>query len=116
MTFEEFWKENYEKEFGTSEPYYGIASYAFEKGQENCNCVYTDNSNVIQKLEKENEELKRNKKTVVHLADCFEEIMKEKLTKAKVALRKVVDYLGQFCSDYPDCVIEAEQFLEEVEK
>ena len=59
MIFEEFWKENYEKEFGTSEPYYGIASYAFEKGQENCNCVYTDNSNVIQKLEKENAELRK---------------------------------------------------------
>ena len=59
MIFEEFWKENYEKEFGTSEPYYGIASYAFEKGKENCNCVYTDNSNVIQKLEKENAELRK---------------------------------------------------------
>lgn len=35
MTFEEFWKENHEKQFGTCEPYYGIASYAFEKGQEN---------------------------------------------------------------------------------
>ena len=43
MTFEEFWKENYEKQFGTCEPYYGIASYAFEKGQENCNCVHADN-------------------------------------------------------------------------
>lgn len=31
MTFEEFWKENYEKGFGTSEPYYSIGSYAFEK-------------------------------------------------------------------------------------
>ena len=74
MTFEEFWKENYEKEFGTSEPYYGIASYAFEKGQENCNCVYTDNSNVIQKLEKENAELKaKNEKLMQMLAssaDC----------------------------------------------
>lgn len=40
----------------------------------------------------------------------------EQLTKAKVALRNVIDYLGQFCSDYPDCVIEAEQFLSEVEK
>jgi hypothetical protein len=37
----------------------------------------------------------------------------EQLTKAKVALRKVVDYLGQFCSDYPDCVIEAEKILKE---
>ena len=40
----------------------------------------------------------------------------DQLTKAKVALRNVIDYLGQFCSDYPDCVIEAEQFLSEVEK
>jgi hypothetical protein len=42
----------------------------------------------------------------------------EQLTKAKVALRNVIDYLGQFCSDYPDCVIEAELFLKdsEVEK
>ena len=39
------------------------------------------------------------------------------LTKAKVALRNVIDYLGHFFSDYPDCVIEAEQFLNsEVEK
>jgi hypothetical protein len=37
----------------------------------------------------------------------------DQLTKAKVALRKVIDYLGQFCSDYPDCVIEAEQFLKD---
>ena len=43
-------------------------------------------------------------------------MLKRELTKAKVALRKVVDYLGQFCSDYPDCVIEAEQFLKEIEE
>lgn len=62
MTFEEFWEENYEKKFGTSEPYYGIASYAFEKGQENCNCVHTDNSKVIEELEKENASLKEKLK------------------------------------------------------
>ena len=37
MTFEEFWKENYEGLFGPEsfplEPYYGIASYAWEMGQ-----------------------------------------------------------------------------------
>ena len=33
MTFDDFWKDNYEKEFGTCEPYYGIASYAFEVGK-----------------------------------------------------------------------------------
>lgn len=45
----------------------------------------------------------------------FEEYgtLADQLTKAKVALRKVVDYLGQFCSDYPDCVIEAEKILKE---
>ena len=40
----------------------------------------------------------------------------DQLTKVKIALRNVVDYLGQFCSDYPDCVIEAEQFLKESEE
>ena len=39
--------------------------------------------------------------------------LKDQLTKAKVALRNVIDYLGQFCSDYPDCVIEAEKILKE---
>ncbi|MBR1536019.1 MAG: hypothetical protein IJ630_03680 [Treponema sp.] len=58
MTFEDFWKENYEKEFSTSEPYYGIASYAFEKGQENCNCVHTDNSKVIAELAAQIEKIK----------------------------------------------------------
>jgi hypothetical protein len=38
---------------------------------------------------------------------------RDQLTKAKVALRNVIDYLGQFCSDYPDCVIEAEKILKE---
>lgn len=33
MTFEKFWEENYEKDFGKCEPYYGIASYAFEVGK-----------------------------------------------------------------------------------
>lgn len=33
MTFERFWEENYEKDFGKCEPYYGIASYAFEVGK-----------------------------------------------------------------------------------
>ena len=36
-----------------------------------------------------------------------------KYTKSKIVLRKVIDYLGQFCSDYPDCVIEVEEILEE---
>ena len=66
MTFEEFWKENYEKQFGTCEPYYGIASYAFEKGQENCNCVHTDNSKVIERLEKKNAELKSFIKDLIY--------------------------------------------------
>ena len=37
MTFEEFWNKNYEKDYGPAEfpiePYYGIASYAWEMGQ-----------------------------------------------------------------------------------
>ena len=41
--------------------------------------------------------------------------LKEQNYKTKVALRNVIDYLGQFCSDYPDCVIEAEIILKEIE-
>ena len=34
MSFDEFWEENYQKEFRTCEPYIGIAAYAFENGRE----------------------------------------------------------------------------------
>ena len=76
-------------------------------------------------LEKENAELKEKLKP----ENCLKSLAKsglvkftcengnehDQLTKAKVALRNVVDYLGQFCSDYPDCVIEAEKLLKENE-
>lgn len=131
MTFEEFWKENYEKEFGTFEPYYGIASYAFEKGQENCNCVYTDNSNVIQKLEKENAKLKEKNKALelyADLADGKVDEVKGQLTRAKEIIK---DYMIIVEGDHTTvCSVpeenrcinvlklneEAEQFLKEVEK
>ena len=68
------------------------------------------------KLDKENAELKKDKKELCHSISeggkaCV--YLNEQLTKAKVALRNVIDYLGQFCSDYPDCVIEAEKILKE---
>ena len=67
-------------------------------------------------LQKENAELvkDRDRWMQVDKEDC-ENWSKDKkqLTKAKVALRNVIDYLGQFCSDYPDCVIEAEKILKE---
>ena len=79
----------------------------------------------IAELEKENAELKADldeKENTVHTLDVLhkEAVRKygevnDQLTKAKVALRNVIDYLGQFCSDYPDCVIEAEQFLKDCE-
>lgn len=78
-------------------------------------------------LEKENAELKETLKTYNGCGDwdndfhtCrvylqHEELQMyiDQLTKAKVALRNVIDYLGQFCSDYPDCVIEVEKILKE---
>lgn len=80
----------------------------------------------IADLEKENAELKTDYEVLScsvgdfgELQDKLEEEQRknnglsDNLTKAKVALRNVIDYLGQFCSDYPDCVIEAEQFLKE---
>ena len=70
----------------------------------------------IAELEKENAELKNERNAFKIYSDGAELDainLKEQLAKAKVALRNVIDYLGQFCSDYPDCVIEAEQFLRE---
>lgn len=79
-------------------------------------CVHVV-TETIAELEKENAELKEKLKP----ENCLKLLAKEgyikftsdQVTKAKVALRNVIDYLGQFCSDYPDCVIEAEKILKE---
>ena len=64
----------------------------------------------IKELKEENAELKkRNGELAGQRAN-----LNRWLGEAKVALRNVIDYLGQFCSDYPDCVIKAEYFLQEV--
>ena len=69
----------------------------------------------VERLKKENTELK----TVIALKDeemgCIETDFNTFKSQAKVALRNIIDYLGQFCSDYPDCVIEAELFLKDCE-
>ena len=74
----------------------------------------------IAELEKENAKLKAKLKEHESIgnAQFWENVWSwktkaDQLTKAKVALRNVIDYLGQFCSDYPDCVIEAEKILKE---
>lgn len=116
MTFEEFWKENYEKQFGTCEPYYGIASYAFEKGQENCNCVHTDNSKVIERLEKKNAELKARLKYYsgqICNKECAE--VWGELTEAKEIIEKLLNAFASndFFEEEELCAMaEAEQFLE----
>ena len=117
MTFEEFWKENYEKQFGTCEPYYGIASYAFEKGQENCNCVHTDNSKVIERLEKKNAELKEqlemsNKVYNDNLDYSYH--IEEQFTKAKEIIRMVIDsYNHKERFSFEKDLRKAETFLKE---
>ena len=75
----------------------------------------------IDVLQKENAKLKNERNAFKIYSDGAELDainLNDQLIKAKVALRNVIDYLGQFCSDYPDCVIEAEQFIKdsEVEK
>ena len=72
----------------------------------------------ISELEKENAELKRNKKTIVHLANCLEEKMKERLIKAKEIIKKLsytYKYVIQF-EEYADreVLTEAEKFMKEV--
>ena len=119
MTFEEFWKEHYEKQFGTCEPYYGIASYAFEKGQENCNCVHTDNSKVIERLEKENAELKARLKYYseqICNKECAE--VWGELTEAKEIIEKLLNAFAS--NDFEEeelcAMAEAEQFLKEADR
>lgn len=94
-------------------------------------------------LEKENSELKRNKKTVVHLADCLEEKMKERieeletrctelflqnnefaehLTKAKEIIKELArvayaDFTdGDYSNELSKVLEQAEQFIKEIEK
>ena len=70
----------------------------------------------IDELQKANAELKKQLEmsNKVYNDNCdYSHHIEDQLTKAKVALRNVIDYLGQFCSDYPDCVIEAEKILKE---
>lgn len=43
----------------------------------------------IKELEKENAELKHNKKTVAHLADCLEEKMKERIEELEQQIDKM---------------------------
>ena len=88
-------------------------------------------------LEKENAELKRNKKTVVHLADCLEEKMKERIEELETRCTELFlqnnEFAEQFaksieiikgllpcCRNYPqenaEKMKQAEQFLKEIEK
>ena len=58
-------------------------------------------SQQIEKLEKENAELKHNKNTVVHLADCFEEKMKERIEELKQQIEQMKsDVIECFGSEY----------------
>lgn len=73
----------------------------------------------IAELEKDNAELKGqcsilDKSLITSTKNNIER--QKIIDELKVALRNVIDYLGQFCSDYQDCIIEAEQFLKEVKE
>ena len=50
-TFEQFWDDNYGKEFGysdkyPSEPYYSIAEYSWEMGENHGYCLGKDYGNI----------------------------------------------------------------------
>lgn len=80
------------------------------------NQLFLEGAKRVEALEKENAELKKWKEDTIKARGndyMAWSRQNDQLTKVKVALRKVIDYLGQFCSDYPDCVIEAENFLKE---
>ena len=58
---------------------------------------------------KENEELKRNKKTVVHLADCLEEKMKERIAELETRCNELFLQNNEFAERF-------EKSLEIIEK
>lgn len=89
------------------------------------------------KLEEENAELKHNKKTVVHLADCLEEKMKERIEELETRCTELFLQNNEFaerfeksieiikgllscCRNYPqenaEKVKQAEQFIKEKRK
>lgn len=89
------------------------------------------------KLDKENAELKHNKKTVVHLADCLEEKMKERIEELETRCTElflqnnefaerfeksiaIIKELLSCCRNYPqenaEKVEQARQFIKEIEK
>ena len=55
----------------------------------NCDLAIEGRDVKIMELEKENAELKHNKKTVVHLADCLEEKMKERIEELEQQIEKM---------------------------
>lgn len=74
----------------------------------------------IKELEKENTELKHNKKTVAHLADCLEEKQEEQLAQAKQHIDKLLCLLDDFAEDEIDSggrvyMEQARFFLKETE-
>lgn len=58
----------------------------------------------IKELEKENEELKHNKKTVAHLADCLEEKMKERIEKLERENAELKAHIKADCIDCADYI------------
>ncbi len=113
--------------FRNKKPYWELEKENAELKCECRRCVYTDCPCILSDYGKDRNGI------CDHFKDVFDENTRLKeinthtlsqlnldngeliiqLNKAKVALRKVIDYLGQFCSDYPDCVIEAEKILKE---
>lgn len=61
----------------------------------NCDLAIEGRDIKIMELEKENAELKHNKKTVVHLADCLEEKMKERIEE----LEQQIEHLTKEVND-----------------
>ena len=80
-----------------------------ESQQEYFGKVHTDNKETlynalkrIEELERENAELKHNKKTVAHLSDCLEEKMKDKIAElekenAELKVRKHISDCVEYC-------------------
>ena len=113
--FEEFWEKNYAKDFGDCEPYYGIASHAFEAGQKNCDCVHTDNSAVIERLQNENKQLKKQYEFLSNQIcnkECVEVWGESDKLKEQIEKMKCCYNCKYFDRDFSTCNLKDEDVID----
>lgn len=80
MTFEEWINDKEFTQYVENGEFYALQKLCFEAGQQNCDCVHTDNSAVIERLQNENEALKELCDSAYDtVQECLEAYKKEEV-------------------------------------